>query len=105
MSFGGYAFEQINVSTAGATIGIPHVRAGDEASLLVRQPGDEECHLLLLEEVYQMESVFPRNIYLGTHDWGKCSCLRAKPAHHPSVLLPVCAARFLTVAMYEKINV
>jgi hypothetical protein len=56
-------------STAGATIGIPPVRAVDEADLSVRQPRDEERNLQLPEEVYQMESVFPRNIYLGTHDW------------------------------------
>ena len=58
-------------STAGATIGIPPVRAVDEADLSVRQPRDEERNLQLSEEVYQMESVFPRNIYLGTHDWGQ----------------------------------
>jgi hypothetical protein len=57
---------------AGATIGIPPARAVDEADLSVRQPRDEERNLQLPEELYQMESVFPRNIYLGTHDWGKC---------------------------------
>jgi hypothetical protein len=53
-------------STAGTTIGIPPVRAVDEADLSVRQPRDEERNLQLPEEVYQMESVFPRNIYLGS---------------------------------------
>jgi hypothetical protein len=50
-------------STAGATIGIPPVRAVDEADLSVRQPRDEERNLQLPEEVYQMESVFPRRCH------------------------------------------
>ena len=56
---------------AGATIGIPPMRGGDVADLSVRQPRDEARNVPLLEEVYQMESVYPRNMYLSTHDWGQ----------------------------------
>jgi hypothetical protein len=55
--------EQINADrSAGATIGIPPVQAGDEAFAPVSPPRDEERNLQLPEGVYQMESAFPRNI-------------------------------------------
>src|SRR5712691_3955565 len=52
---------------ASATIGILPVRGVDEADLSVRQPRDEARNVPLLEEVYQMASVFPRNMHLGAH--------------------------------------
>ncbi len=39
---------------------------------------DEERNLQLLEEVYQMESAFPRNISTSAHDWGQVLMFQGK---------------------------
>jgi hypothetical protein len=39
---------------------------------------DEERNVQLLEQVYQMESAFPRNIYTSAHDWGQVLMFQGK---------------------------
>jgi hypothetical protein len=54
-----YTLSWLHVNQDKGNVGILPVRGVDEADLSVRQPRDEERNLPLLEEVYQMESVFP----------------------------------------------
>src|SRR5258708_3030268 len=47
-------------------------------SVLLRHRPHEERNLQLLEEVYQMESAFPKHVHAITHDWGQVPTFQGK---------------------------